>query len=72
MHILLQDEPYSGVLKVNGTLVGTGYAFYLLDLIKQKLNFTYTIVLPDQQVLGDEKTGVLGLLYKKVVEETMF
>jgi len=36
--------PFSGLVKENGTWVGKGYAFYLLELLSSKLNFTYTIV----------------------------
>lgn len=62
---LLQDMPFSGLVQENGTWVGKGYAFYLLELLSTKLNFTYTIVPPEQQVLSS-RTGILHLLYEKV------
>jgi len=46
--------------------VGKGYAFYLLELLSSKLNFTYTIVPPKQHVLGNSHSGILSLLYEKV------
>lgn len=62
------DMPFSGIAKENGTFVGKGYAFYLLDLISAKLNFSYTIVPPSEHVLGDERNGILGLLHQKKVD----
>jgi len=58
--------PFSGLVKENGTWVGKGYAFYLLELLSSKLNFTYTIVPPKQHVLGNSQSGILSLLYEKV------
>lgn len=58
--------PFSGIVYENGKWIGKGYAFYIFDLIKSKLNFTYTIVPPEEHILGDEKSGILGLLYEKV------
>ncbi|KAG7210243.1 hypothetical protein KM043_011791 [Ampulex compressa] len=62
------DMPFSGIAKENGEWIGKGYAFYILDLISNKLNFTYNIVPPDAHVLGNTKTGILGLLYEKKVD----
>ncbi|XP_032691216.1 glutamate receptor ionotropic, delta-2 [Odontomachus brunneus] len=62
------DMPFSGLTMENGTWVGKGYAFYLLELLSSKLNFTYTIVPPKQHVLGDKRKGILSLLYEKKVD----
>ncbi|XP_011166760.1 glutamate receptor ionotropic, delta-1 isoform X2 [Solenopsis invicta] len=62
------DMPFSGLVKENGTWVGKGYAFYLLELLSSKLNFTYTIVPPKQHVLGNSQNGILNLLYEKKVD----
>ncbi|XP_031832932.2 ionotropic receptor 76b isoform X1 [Nomia melanderi] len=62
------DMPFSGIAKENGTWVGKGYAFYIFNLISAKLNFTYTIIPPNEHILGDENNGVLGLLYEKKVD----
>lgn len=62
--------PYSGVTTSDGQHKGEGYAFYLLRLIQQQLNFTYDIVLPEPQNLGIHEsqnyTGVVKLLQDKV------
>lgn len=58
--------PFSGLVQENGTWVGKGYAFYLLELLSFKLNFSYTIIPPKQQILGNGQSGILGLLYEKV------
>jgi len=57
--------PFSGLVQKNGTWVGKGYAFYLLNLLSDKLNFTYTIVPPEQHVLSSRK-GIMNLLYEQV------
>ncbi|XP_076293253.1 ionotropic receptor 76b isoform X2 [Lasioglossum baleicum] len=62
------DMPFSGIVEENGKWVGRGYAFYIFDLVSAKLNFTYSIVPPNEHVLGDENNGVLGLLYEKKVD----
>lgn len=70
-HIIVtswNDMPFSGIAEENGKWVGKGYAFYIFDLISSKLNFTYTIVPPEEHVLGDENNGILSLLHKKEAE----
>ncbi|XP_066591748.1 glutamate receptor U1-like isoform X1 [Prorops nasuta] len=64
----LEDMPFSGTEEQNDTLVGKGYSFYLLNLLSKKLNFTYTIVPPEKQILGDDRTGILGQLYNKEID----
>ncbi|XP_046486685.1 glutamate receptor ionotropic, delta-1 [Neodiprion pinetum] len=64
----LQDMPFSGTIMENGTLVGVGYAFYIFELLRSKMNFTYKIVLPKESVLGDVKTGIFGQLVRKEVD----
>ncbi|XP_015606065.1 uncharacterized protein LOC107272912 isoform X2 [Cephus cinctus] len=64
----LQDPPLSGTKLVNGSLVGVGHAFYIFNLMQAKLNFTYKIILPERNILGDESSGVFGLLYTKQVD----
>ncbi|CAL7933450.1 unnamed protein product [Xylocopa violacea] len=62
------DMPFSGIVLENGKWVGKGYAFYIFDMISSKLNFTYTIIPPEEHILGDENSGILGLLYEKKVD----
>ncbi|XP_071568283.1 glutamate receptor ionotropic, delta-1 isoform X1 [Temnothorax nylanderi] len=62
------DMPFSGLVKKNGTWVGKGYAFYLLELLSSKLNFTYTIIPPEQHVLGNSQSGIISLLHEKKVD----
>ncbi|XP_076763558.1 ionotropic receptor 76b [Xylocopa sonorina] len=62
------DMPFSGIVLENGKWIGKGYAFYIFDLISSKLNFTYTIIPPEEHILGDENSGILGLLYEKKVD----
>ncbi|XP_076625656.1 ionotropic receptor 76b [Colletes latitarsis] len=62
------DMPFSGIVQENGTWVGKGYAFYIFNLISSKLNFSYTIIPPEEHILGNRNKGVLGLLYGKKVD----
>lgn len=58
--------PYSGFMEINGKLVGLGYAFDVLHLVQRKMNFTYTIVPPEQMTIGDKRSGMMKLIYDKV------
>lgn len=58
--------PFSGIIQENGEWKGTGYAFYILDLLSDKLNFTYIIVPPKEQILGNKYQGIVNMLYEKV------
>lgn len=54
---------------VNGTLVGKGVAFQLLNFIMEKYNFTYEIVKHDRNIIGspDDFSGsLLEVLHKNV------
>ncbi|XP_020295823.1 glutamate receptor ionotropic, delta-1 [Pseudomyrmex gracilis] len=62
------DMPFSGLAMENGKWVGKGYAFYLLELLSSKLNFTYTIVPPKEHVLGNKRRGILKLLHDRTVD----
>ncbi|XP_053675806.1 glutamate receptor ionotropic, delta-2 [Anopheles nili] len=61
----LQDWPLSYTVKVNGTIVGAGVAFDLLEFLMEKFNFTYELVMPEQNIVGstqDMPGSVLALL----------
>ncbi|XP_035731946.1 uncharacterized protein LOC118445936 isoform X2 [Vespa mandarinia] len=62
------DMPFSGIIERNGEWKGIGYAFYILDLLSDKLNFTYTVVPPKQQILGNKYKGIVSMLYEKKVD----
>ncbi|XP_058124885.1 glutamate receptor ionotropic, kainate 2 [Anopheles ziemanni] len=61
----LQDWPLSYTVKINGTMVGGGVAFDLLEFLMEKFNFTYELVMPGQNIVGssnDMDGSVLQLL----------
>ncbi|XP_052869720.1 probable glutamate receptor [Anopheles cruzii] len=61
----LQDWPLSYTAKINGTIVGGGVAFDLLEFLMEKFNFTYELVMPQQNIVGssnDMAGSVLELL----------
>ncbi|XP_035893437.1 glutamate receptor ionotropic, delta-1 [Anopheles stephensi] len=61
----LQDWPLSYTVKINGTYVGAGVAFDLLEFLMEKFNFTYELVMPEQNIVGssnDMAGSVLQLL----------
>ncbi|KAL7289919.1 hypothetical protein TKK_0016306 [Trichogramma kaykai] len=62
------DWPYSSYGKEDDEWVGRGYAFELLKLLQEKLNFTYTIVPPKIDVIGDDNSGMLQQLFRKEVD----
>uniref|UniRef100_A0A182W227 Ionotropic glutamate receptor C-terminal domain-containing protein n=1 Tax=Anopheles minimus TaxID=112268 RepID=A0A182W227_9DIPT len=61
----LQDWPLSYTVKINGSYIGAGVAFDLLEFLMEKFNFTYELVMPEQNIVGssNDMTGsVLQLL----------
>ncbi|CAG9826765.1 unnamed protein product [Diabrotica balteata] len=70
----LQNGELSGYDRINGSLVGTGIAFDILNILQEKYGFNYSIVLPQDHVfLGDaKKANVKNLLEKDVSEDLMF
>ncbi|XP_050080353.1 glutamate receptor ionotropic, kainate 2 [Anopheles maculipalpis] len=61
----LQDWPLSYTVKINGTYIGAGVAFDLLEFLMEKFNFTYELVMPEQNIVGssnDMAGSVLQLL----------
>ncbi|XP_052122781.1 glutamate receptor ionotropic, delta-1 [Frankliniella occidentalis] len=61
-----EDWPTSGTKKnERGERVGDGFAFEFVDILRDKFRFSYDIITPEQNVLGDAHTGILSLLYQK-------
>ncbi|XP_057340162.1 glutamate receptor 4 [Microplitis mediator] len=56
------ESLYSSISEENGEYKGGGYAFKVFDIIAAKLNFKYKIVLPEKPILGNNVTGVIGML----------
>lgn len=48
--------------------MGKGVAFDCLNFLKAKYGFTYSVVLPDQDGLGDVQSGLFGMLASDVSE----
>ncbi|XP_052758786.1 glutamate receptor ionotropic, delta-1 [Galleria mellonella] len=56
---------------LNGSLVGRGVAFVILDILRQKFNFTYEVVIPERNyVLGGDKPedSLIGLANSSKVD----
>ncbi|XP_014213067.1 glutamate receptor 2 [Copidosoma floridanum] len=64
----INDFPYSEIINKNGTLVGRGLCFDFFHELMKKFNFTYTIVPPEKDVIGDSTTGMIKQLYKNEVD----
>lgn len=58
--------PFSGVKKVERINTGIGIAFTVFNTIAKKLNFTYSIIQPKENVIGDESRGILSMIYNQV------
>lgn len=48
----LEDFPLSWTEQVNGTRVGRGVAFNLLNVLMKKYNFTYELQMPKNNIVG--------------------
>jgi len=51
----------------DGNVIGDGVAFVLFHEIQQKLGFTYTIVKPDINEIGNTTSGAMKLLHNEVI-----
>lgn len=53
----------------NGTLVGNGVAFILVEILREKFNFTYEVVMPEKNIeWGGKKPedSLIGLVKSSV------
>ncbi|XP_065360019.1 glutamate receptor 2 [Calliphora vicina] len=51
----LEDYPLSYTKRFdNGTVVGLGVAFELIDFLKEKFNFTYEVLVPEGNIIGSK------------------
>lgn len=59
MKIHLKDYPLSYTRIENGTVVGKGIAFDIFNFLHEKFKFEYTIVLPENNIVGstDDSAG---------------
>lgn len=68
----LQDPPLNWAEKdENGVLVGKGIAFKIFNVLTEKLNFTYDLVLPKNNIIGstdDFPGSLLELMHSKEVD----
>ncbi|XP_051159751.1 glutamate receptor ionotropic, delta-1 [Leptopilina boulardi] len=63
------DPPYSNFhYGNNGNPVLQGYAFTIFEMLTSKLNFTYKFIPPTEQILGNQDTGMVGMLTKNQVD----
>nr|ALT31618.1 glutamate receptor ionotropic 1 [Cnaphalocrocis medinalis] len=66
------DRPMSWVEQgANGTLIGHGVAFQIVEILKKKLNFTYEVVVPEQNFqMGGSKPedSLVGLANNSLVD----
>ena len=58
--------PFSGTIKKGSSIVGRGIIFRLIDMLAEKLNFNYTLVVPKQDLIGNTTHGMLSVIYNKV------
>lgn len=65
----LEDFPLSWTEEVNGTRVGRGVAFNLLNILMDKYNFSYELVMPKNNIVGstnDMEGSIIELLQSGV------
>ncbi|CAG9761963.1 unnamed protein product [Ceutorhynchus assimilis] len=67
----LKNGPLSGYKEENGTLVGTGVAFDILEILRKEYGFKYVLKAPEHNVfepVNGKKGGVRNMLLDKVVD----
>lgn len=65
----LEDYPLSYVEKVNGTLIGKGWAFEFFEFLMKKYDFKYTLISPDFNIVGgsnDSEGSLMQVIMKNV------
>lgn len=68
----MDDYPLSYTVLENGKVSAKGVAFELLEFLTEKLNFSYTLVKPEKNIMGssDQYNGsILELLDTEVIIE---
>lgn len=60
--VTAQNSPMSWVEIENNKTVGKGVAFEFMDIIAEKYNFTYDVILPQEDDLSVNSSGIFGLL----------
>ncbi|XP_037822507.1 glutamate receptor ionotropic, kainate 2 [Lucilia sericata] len=59
----LEDYPLSYTRRYdNGTVVGLGVAFELIDFLKEKFNFTYEVLVPEDNIIGSKTDFAKSLI----------
>lgn len=65
----MQDFPLSYTEIINGTRVGKGIAFEILEVLTEKFKFNYELVMPERNIIGsttDMEGSLLQLLMNGV------
>lgn len=50
----------------NSKWVGKGISFDILNILQSELEFEYSIVLPEDNILGSNRSGIFGQMYHHV------
>ena len=53
-------------MEKNGKKIGVGIVFDFINAIATNVNFNYTVVLPEDNIIGNKTHGVLSMLYNNV------
>lgn len=51
----LEDYPLSYTVMENDTRVGKGVAFELIDFLQEQMQFTYEVVVPEDNIIGSRE-----------------
>lgn len=64
---LQKDYPLSWTnVNSSGNLIGKGIAFEIMETLREKFGFTYQVVTPSRNLLGDANNGIFGMLHSGV------
>lgn len=70
----LEDYPLSYTEIENGTIYGRGISFELVNFLAKKFNFTYDIIIPDNNIIGspnDMDGSLLELMNRTVKKRSL-
>jgi hypothetical protein len=66
INIQLQNYPLSYAIMENDRWIGKGIAFEFVNYLSEKYEFNYSVLIPEEEILGNEQTGIIGMLHNNV------
>jgi len=57
--------------EINGTLIGHGISFEIVETLRQRYGFTYDVVIPTRETLLNENGSIIHMLINGVRQKNL-